>query len=176
LSKREREALRLISEQGSLPLDLLAHLLRCSLSTTKTLVSKLDQGGVRLSGTSLSFVAQRPMTFSGLRALNEVRLHVEARSPKARWTSRRHLRKICGGPGGRVPGAIVELNGERHAINIRLNEYGVKELVSRIDKDNAVYDAVVYFCVDPKVRRQLESLQAKYRWPKLVIWDLPHPA
>jgi DNA-binding CsgD family transcriptional regulator len=165
LSKKEREALRLISEQGSLPLDLLAHLLSCSLSTTNTLVSKLDQAEclrsrefywgespwlwLRGSGERLAPCGheqlRRPPSLHSLnhrRAVAEVRLHLERIAPRGRWTSERSLRRQREW-GAQIADALFEIEGERHAIEVELSTKPKTQLRQVVAEHSRRYDAVV---------------------------------
>jgi hypothetical protein len=186
-------ALQLIAEQGAIPHDQLArflkrdpaeiHRLATSLRHAQLITYErfivgepnwawLTRAGARLSGSFLSVLLQKPGGIYRLRALNEVRLHVEARSPSARWISGRQLRYEMGRK-GRVPGALVESGGERHAINVRMHATHVDHLVAQVDDLNRRFDAALFFCSNAKVRNQLEALHDQNRWSKLVIRDLP---
>jgi hypothetical protein len=188
-------ALQLIAEQGAIPHDQLArflkrdpaeiHCLATSLRHAQLITYErfivgepnwawLTSAGVRLSGSFLSVFRQKPGGIYRLRALNEVRLHVETRSPSARWIGGRQLRYEMGRK-GRVPGALVQSGGERHAINVRMHATHVDHLIAQVDDLNRRFDAALFFCANAKVRQQLESLHEQYRWSNLMIRDLPKP-
>jgi hypothetical protein len=191
----EYELLRLIAEQYAMPFDQLARFLDCDgeraarVAKHLTKVGYADYGrflhdephwvwltfrGARLSGTG--FDPRRPKigAIERIRAVNEVRLHIAARAPEARW--------ICGrsvvreqGKKGRRPNAVVEIGRERHAIVVK---HGVPHEQEReraiIETHMARYDAVIYFA-NPAPRALLERLRSEHHWPKLVIRDIPEP-
>jgi hypothetical protein len=189
----ETKVLRLISEQGAVPIDQLARFFRCGHAKAERIVAEfcrqtytnseqlladepnwvwLKEAGNRLSGTSLSLMQLRVGALPRLRALNEVRLHVEAQSSEVRWISRRRLLREYG-PKARVPDAVVELPRARHAIIVRFNNRHFEDLTPRIDLLNAGHDAVICFCASQTVRRRMVTLQEECRWSGLVLRDLP---
>lgn len=188
--------LRLISEQGAIPVDQLARFLRSSPNEADRMLSNfsranflhyekflagetkwawLTRAGARLSGSSLRTLSKLPDRTDRLRALNDLRLHLEPRTSGARWISQRQLRQRLG-TCAKLPGAVIETDDERHAINVRLRVHHVQHFLACLDHHNSAYDAVIVFCATRHVRRQVERLQAEHRWSKLVIRDLPQSA
>ena len=108
-----------------------------------------------------------------MRAVNEIRLHIAARAPEARWVSRRALVRDLGRK-GHLPNAMVEIHSERHAICAMLNQDDGNVVRSRVETHMARYDAVIAFA-KPQPRKQLERLAGEHHWPKLVIRELPEP-
>jgi hypothetical protein len=200
-SAEEAALLRVLLEQGAVPLDQLARFLGSASADRTAEAERLAEdlcaanlavcrrhlatepawisptfGGARLAGSALQPLRYRTGALPRLRALNEVRLHVAERSPEARWVSRRLLLREFGRY-AKLPGAVVEHGGERHAIQVALSPASdPKLLVPRIDHLSANHDALLYFCATRRVRRSMESLQERHRWRNLVIRDLPTPA
>jgi hypothetical protein len=184
--------LRLIAEQGTIRIDQLARFLDCgseiaqiieTLSRANYLTRErclagepdwiaLTWVGNRLSGTSLECFKPGIGGVHQRHALNELRLYLAARSPDARWISRRVLQKTHG-KYAKVPHAEVRLGGNRYAINVRLTASNAPTLVPRTDLQNDAYDAVAFFCVVPRARLFMERLQETHRWSKVVIRDMP---
>ena len=190
----EFELLRLIAEQGAIPFDQLARFLgadeRQAANVVKhlTKVGYADYGrilhdephwawltgrGARLSATG--FAARRPKVgaMARMRAVNEVRLHIAARAPEARWICGRSVFREQGLRGHR-PNAVVEIGAERHAITVHLRSPEQERLRDLLVTHIARYDAVIAFA-NPGPRRLLERLKAQQQWPKLVIRPIPTP-
>lgn len=190
----EFELLRLIAEQGAIPFDQLARFLDCKqekaadVAKHLTKVGYTDYGrflhgephwlwltgrGTRLSGTGFAFLLPKVGAMARMRAVNEVRLHIAARAPEARWICSRSVFREQGKRGYR-PNAVVEIRRERHAILIHLSAQ-LPELVREVVETHmARYDAVIAFA-NPKPRKLLERLAADNHWPKLVVRSIPEP-
>jgi hypothetical protein len=109
---------------------------------------------------------------SHVAAVNEVRLHVEARSPGSLWVPERVLARERSGPREHLPDGEVHVGGERHAIEVELVPKAKPRVVGVVEELSGRYDRVVYFC-SAKARRQLEALAARNDWPRLALRDLP---
>ncbi len=189
----EIRILRLLAEQGAIPVDQLSRFLDRSTEETAEIVAAfceahytvsqqltivnpawvwLKERGARFSATSL--YPQRPRLggLDRMRAVNEVRLHVSRRDPDVRWVSRRRLLRRYG-QYAVVPSAVAESGDQRHALNVKLAMRNNLRVASQIDTFATNHDAVIYFCATPQVRGFLEELQDEHRWSKLVIRDLP---
>jgi len=192
----EVPVLRLIAEQGAIPLDQFARFLKCDLEHTDIALERLVQGGLaehekllvdepewvwltrrgmKASGTGFLRYQPRPAAFARIRVLNEVRLRVRDRAPAARWISGRTLVQECGVK-GHQPNAVVEDDGERHAILIKNGcpqsfEYERQVVEALLPH----YDAVIAFCASGMRMDRLHRLAAKNAWPKLIIRPLPEP-
>ena len=191
----EFELMRLIAEQGAIPFDQLARFLDCEqeqaarVAKHLTKVGYADYGrflvdephwtwltgrGARLSGTEFAFLRPKVGAMARMRAVNEVRLHIAARAPEARWTCSRSVVREQGLRGYR-PNAVVEIGAERHAILVHLSVQ-VMDLVSDVLATHmARYDAVIAFA-NPRPRALLERLKSEHHWPKLVIRSIPGPS
>lgn len=192
----EFELLRLIAEQGAIPFDQLARFLDCEQEQAARLVKHLtkanyvDYGrflvgephwtwltgrGARLSGTEFAFLRPKVGAMARMRAVNEVRLHIAARAPEARWICGRSVVREQGMRGYR-PNAVVEIGAERHAITVHLRSPEQERLRDLLATHMARYDAVIAFA-NPKPRKLLERLQSEHHcWPKLVIRPIPGPS
>lgn len=193
LEPDERQILRIVAEQGAIPIDQLVRFVhRDPVELGPTLAGLSDANclryerltvdepkwiwlkkrGARISGTSLSVLHQRPGELAKRRALNEIRLQVAERAPAARWVSSRVLLRELG-QHARVPGAVVYLGDQRHAINVKLNKRDRQRLEPAIARQCADYDAVAYFCGNPWARTYIEGLKRQHHWPNLIVRDLP---
>lgn len=190
----EIEVLRFIFEQRAVPIDQLSRVRTQVPMTTEAMVERFCEAGFARSehvqigeprwvwllgrGTRLAGMGPQGRFSLGmgnlvmLRALTELRFQIEARSREARWISRRMLLRGQG-RGARAPGAVIEIDGERHALNVRFTrpQRGTR-LPSMIDLQSRSYDAVIYLCGNARVRAYMEGLQERYGWRKLIIRDL----
>ena len=191
-----RDLLALICEQGAVPLDQLARFLgsdpeRAALVAARLCDAKyarraplladepdwiwLTESGTRLSRAGFKSYLPAPGALARLRAINEARLRVEGGAPHAHWVGWRTLRRELRGA-GLIPDAVVEIGGERHAIEVELTRRKRKgDAVRMVQHRSANYDAVVCFCV-AKTRRYYERLAAENHWPKLLVRELPNSA
>jgi hypothetical protein len=190
----ERRLLRLVSEQGAMPFDQMArfldveerqaarvgwHLAERDLVTCRRVLHGepawlwLSFRGHRLSGTGLELLRPTPRGLALIRAVNEVRLYIEGRAPQARWICGRAVRHEQGNRGPR-PQAVVEVDGERHALVVRPGRAAAhlpQERV-RIEPLLARYDAVVIFASSP-VRAALRRLERRHGYRNLVLRPIP---
>lgn len=189
----EIDTLRLMSEQGAIPTDQLDRFLerrgKASEEVLETFVDAsyarchrliagepewiwLTERGVRLSGLGLPLLRPRSGGLPKLRALNEARLLIEATFPTARWTGRRVLLQEKGNY-AQVPAGVVELEGMRHSVDVKLDRHNKEYLAPLIAKRCESYDAVVILCTEPKIRAFMEALQNEQGWQKVVVRNLP---
>lgn len=131
--------------------------------------------GARFSGSGLSAPSLVVGGLERRRAANEVRLLLTEREPSARWISARELR--CAGDGlrGPRPDGVVEVNGERHVIDLLFNPPSQTRLEDKLEERFAEYDAVIWFC-GPRVKVLVERKQRDHYWPKLILRRLPGSA
>ena len=106
-------------------------------------------------------------------AINDVRLHVQARSPESEWVPERVLAKERQS-GEHLPDAVVIAEGQRVAIEVELTVKSQRRIRLILDELSGRYDTVLYFC-SPGPHRQLSALSESERWPKLGVRDLRHP-
>ena len=191
----EFELLRLLAEQSAIAFDQLARFLGCeqeqAARVTRHLTNVgyadyarilhgephwawLTRRGTRLSATGFQFRPPKVGAMARMRAVNEIRLHIAARAPEARWVCGRRVVREQGLKGKR-PNAVVEIGTERHAIVVRHGFPHEGRLEREIVETHmARYDAVVYFS-NPRPRALLERLKSEHHWPKLVIRPIPGP-
>jgi hypothetical protein len=186
--------LRLIAEQGAIPFDQLGRFLEAEDHQVKAVASHLtklgyaDYGsflhgephwiwltyrGCSLSGTGFSFLPPRVGAMARVRAVNEIRLHITRRAPGARWICGRTLFREQGHRGHR-PSAVVEIDGERHAILALLRPKRKERLLPILEAHHRRYDALIVFAAS-RARGQVSRLTSEHRLHKLVIRELPVP-
>jgi hypothetical protein len=191
----EYEVLRLLAEQAAVPFDQLARFLGCEPTQARRVAAHLTEAGytdyarilhgephwlwlthrgARLSGTELQPRPPRIGAMARTRAVNEIRLQVHARAPGARWICWRSVLRDLGMSGYR-PNAVVEVDGERHAIVVRLGISRRERFCDALATHMRRYDAVVVFAT-PAGRRQAGRLAGEHDWPKLVVRALPEGA
>lgn len=193
----ERAALRFISEQVAVPLDQLAEYLGVYVSDARRVAEDFEalgwtrnkrfvvgdqawvwlrQGGAAASGTGFG---AKPPGVKGLthrRAINEVRLMLERRAPEGRWVCERQLhreriRRKRRDRAAHIPDGVLEIDGERHAIEVELTRKSREEMRSILESHSARYDLIVYFCT-PQTKRHLERMEWAMDNPKLVLRDV----
>jgi DNA-binding CsgD family transcriptional regulator len=189
---RELEILQFIAEQYTVPLDQLARFLRCSDARAKSWMRRLATRGYVEHGAILAGqpewiwltkggnVSSRmgfnlyPVKVGGLertRAVTDVRLHLAERVPQARWISRRSIRGLAG-RAPHYPNAAIELNDERHAIEVELIAK-TRERAARVVETHRVrYDAVVVYC-NARTHDYFTGLVAEHAWPDVRTQWLP---
>jgi hypothetical protein len=72
----------------------------------------------------------------------------------------------------RIPDAVFEIEGERHAIEVELSPKDKRSLRSVLAENSERYDAVVYFC-GARALGALRRLKEAEEWPKLIVRALP---
>jgi hypothetical protein len=104
-------------------------------------------------------------------AVNDVRLHIQSRSPSSVWTSERQLAREEG-TCGHLPDAVVLTDGQRVAIEVELTPKSKRRTTAIVNGLCASYDTVLYFA-SPQVHTNLTKLAADGRWPNLGLRGLP---
>ncbi|HKI67836.1 MAG TPA: hypothetical protein VJ989_11270 [Solirubrobacterales bacterium] len=188
----EDDALRLLSEQATIPLDQFARFLGLPLERAVRIVQRLDEEGLvesrrflvrdfpwlwpsrrgaRLSGTGFPYSAPDVALLAHRRAINEVRLYLAERAPQGRWVCERTVFRQRD-PEDHLPDAVFEVGGERHAIEAELTSKRNREIHRIVAEHSNRYDAVLYFC-GPLPYNLLKRVQAEGRWPKLIVRRVP---
>lgn len=191
-TNEERHALRLLSEQGAIPLDQLARFLDGSLADAVGVVQGLDAAGsiehrrflvrdhpwfwpsrrgVQLAGTGFHYALPDVAMLAHRRAVNEIRLHLQERAPRGRWLCERAVFRRRD-PEDHLPDGVFEVDGERHAIEAELSHKGHREIRLIVAQHSNRYDAVIYFC-GPRTYRFMKRVQAEGCWPKLIVRRVP---
>ena len=159
--------MRLLSEQGAIPLDQLARFLGARSATAVGAASRASRTRAA-SSTAASWFAithgsgpavaaprsRAPASTTRVpdvailahrRAVNEVRLHLAARAPQGRWLCERIVYRRRD-PNDHLPDAVFEIDGERHAIEAELSRKRHREIRRIVAEHSNRYDAVLYFC------------------------------
>jgi DNA-binding MarR family transcriptional regulator len=184
--------LRWLAEQYGARADQLLLLLGCSSRTSERTVARLREAG--LVRTQRLLASEPPWvipTASGLRAcgqrfgvwrprlgllahvaaVNDVRLHVCARSPESEWVCERLLARMRQ-DGEHLPDAMVVTDERRVAIEVELTVKSRRRTTEIINELSRRFDAILYFCA-PVPHRALTELAANGRWPTLGLRALP---
>lgn len=192
LGEPERAALRLISEQVAIPLDQLARFLDGGVQEAVRIAGRLEEIGcvghrrflvadfpwlwLNSLGAQLvdtSFPSREPdvASLAHRRALNEIRLYLADRAPAGKWVCERVVYRRRD-PADHIPDAILEIDGERHAIEAELTPKRHPQLRRIIAQHSNRYDAVIYFC-NAATYPLLKRMQEEGRFPKLAVQHLP---
>ncbi len=106
-------------------------------------------------------------------AVNDIRLHIQARAPESEWIPERLLARERQ-TGQHLPDGVVITEGRRVAIEAELTVKSQRRVTAILDELASRYDAVLYFCA-PGPHRQLTTLGETGRWPDLGVRELPYP-
>lgn len=189
-TEAERQVLRLVSEQGAIPLDQLARFLAVEVAEAELLAQRLERRGfarlreglggeplwlwlthrgARCSGTRLAALRPSLGALVRLRALNGFRHQLEVRCPAATWISGRYLALGSLGRGGGLPRAVVEVDDQLHAIELIFRASVKTEwYAARFERWSREYDLIVCYCREGH-RARIERLVRKRGWSKVVI-------
>jgi len=192
LRRRDLDALAWVGEQYAAQLDQLEVLMGCGPRTVQRAVARLrDAGFVQIRRVLVGEAAWVLPTAAGLRAcgsthgvwspkigllshvaaVNDVRLHVQARSPGSEWICERVLARDRTGK-EHLPDGVALVDGQRVAIEVELTVKSRRRVTGILDELSGRYDAVVYFCA-PGPHRLLSEFAVTGRWPKLGVRELP---
>jgi acetolactate synthase regulatory subunit len=127
--------------------------------------------GLRAAGQGFGVWRPRIGLLAHVAAVNEVRLHVQARSPESEWVPERVLARELD-RGEHLPDAVVIAEGQRVAIEVELTVKSQRRVRLILDELSGRYDTVLYWCA-PGAHRQLSALCESGRWPKLGVRELP---
>jgi hypothetical protein len=131
----------------------------------------LTKAGNLLSGTGFELYLIKVGALPRTRAVTDVRLYLAERVPQARWISRRSIRGLVG-RAPHHPNAALELNDERHAIEVELIRKNRERAVRIVETHRARYDAVVVYC-NQRTHGYFTGLAAERAWPDVRIQWLP---
>jgi len=195
LRRRDLVLLAWLGEQYAARTDQLEVLLGCGPRTVQRVLARLrGQGlvtvrrllvgegawvtptavGMRASGSGFGVWQPRLGLLAHVAAVNDVRLHVQGRSPASEWVCERQLARERRA-GEHLPDAVVIHEGQRVAIEVELTVKTGRRVETILDELAARHDTVLYFCA-PGPHRQLTSLVETGRWPGLGVRELPAPA
>lgn len=192
LGPRDVELLRWLAEQYAGRIDHIQGLLGCGERQAQRVVARLRAhnlvhyellaareprwvipaaAGLRLSLTGFRIWQPNLMLLTHCAAVNDVRLHIEHRSPGCAWTSERQLARKHGTK-GHLPDGLVTLDGKRVAIEVELTPKSKARTTSIIKELCSTYDTVLYFAA-PSAHDNLLELAATGKWPTLGVRELP---
>ena len=192
LRRRDLDALAWVGEQYAARLDQLEALMACGPRTVQRTVARLrDAGfvelrrvlvgepawvlptpaGLRACGSSFGVWAPRIGLLSHVAAVNDVRLHVQGRSPGSEWICERALARDRTGR-EHLPDGVALAEGQRVAIEVELTIKSRRRVTAILDELSGRHDAIVYFCA-PGPHRLLSEFADTGRWAKLGVRELP---
>ena len=193
LRSRDLELLGWVAEQYAARVDQLGVLIDCGPRTVQRALARLrdqrlietfrllaDQPawvtptarGLRACGSPFGVWRPRLSLIAHVAAVNDVRLHVQARDPKAQWLPERLLAKQRADSRQHLADAVVITEERRVAIEVELTVKSRRRLERILDQLARRHDATIYFCA-PAPYRVLASLAGSGRWPSLGIRPLP---
>jgi len=193
LRRRDLDVLAWLGEQYAARVDQLEVLMDCGPRTVERTLARLrgrglvqtrrlivgepawvlpTTAGLRACGSSFGAWTPRVGLLSHAAAVNDVRLHVQGRSPESEWTPVRVLARDRKA-GEHLPDGVVRTDEQRVAIEVELTVKSQRRVTAILDELSNRFDAVVYFCA-PAPHRQLTELSESGRWPTLQIRDLPN--
>ena len=193
-AKWERKILRLISEQGAVPIDQLCDFLQRGEAETLAIVDEFERQryaeresllagqsdwvwlkkmGHRFSATSLACPKPSIGGLPKIRVLNALRLLLAGQSSGTRWVSKRMLRQELGRY-AILPDSVVERGGLRQAILVRFNNREFDALEGRIKSFHRSFDSVICYCANEAVRRRMAALPGQMPSLDLTVEDFPN--
>ncbi len=192
LRRRDLEVLGWLCEQYAARADQLEVLLGCGQRTVQRTIARLrDAGLVRTQRVLVGDPVWVIPTMSGLRvaggefrlwtprlgllahvaSVNDVRLHVQQRSPEGVWVPERVLARERRHD-EHLPDGLIILDRRRVAIEVELTAKSQQRISGILDELAGRFEETVYFCA-PGPYRQLQALSGTGRWPGLGVRELP---
>lgn len=192
LHRRDLDVLCWLGEQYGARVNQLEILLECGPRTVQRVTGRLRAAGLvttrrllvgdpawviptaaGLRAVRQHFGAWQPRIglLGHVAAVNDVRLHVQARSPESEWIPERLLARERQA-GEHLPDGVVITDGRRVAIEAELTVKSKRRVTTILDELTRSFDAVLYFCA-PGPHRQLTQLSLTGRWPALGVRELP---
>jgi DNA-binding transcriptional ArsR family regulator len=192
LRRRDLELVRWLGEQYGARTDQLETLLDCGPRTVQRVLARLrDAGlvttrrllvgepawviptstGLRAAGHGFGIWQPRIGLLTHVAAVNDVRLHIQARSPGSEWIAERLLARERQA-GEHLPDGVVLVDGQRVAIEVELTTKSQRRLTAILDEITGRFDTALYFCAAGP-HRQLSRFAESGRWPKLGVRELP---
>jgi hypothetical protein len=194
LRRRDLEVLAWLGEQYAARVDQLEILLGCGPRTVQRVLARLHangliqsrrllvgepawvlptRAGLRACGSSFGVWQPRIGLLSHVAAVNDVRLHIQGRSPESEWVPERVLARDRQA-GEHLPDAVVQIDARRVAIEVELTVKSQRRISAILEELTRRFDATVYFC-SPAPHRQLTALAGTGRWPTLGVREHPSP-
>lgn len=190
---REEKILRLISEQGAIPMDQLCRFMKAGAEEALEIVEEferqsyakrasflagepewvwLKKAGNRFSGTTLECARPRIGALGQLRAFNELRLRFGETGSGDRWLSKRQLRRAFGRY-AMVPDAAIESGSSRKALMLRTHNRNFASVEERIEALDKAFDSVLFLCGSQLVLRRMEAFLAEHPSYALELASFP---
>lgn len=190
--QQRSQAVRLLAEQGAIPLDQMALFLDLTRSEARSILgwaiqdelvefrqflvgdypwAWLTPAGADEAGLGFKSREPAPVSLKHRRAVNGVRLFLASRGVNGVWVCERELQRTRTA-GVLIPDGLFEVNGECHAIEVELSRKDVAERRWRLTEYSRRYDAIAYFC-GPGAYASMQRMVLEGRWPKLVVRKLP---
>lgn len=101
--------------------------------------------GLRASGQGFGIWHPRVGGLAHVAAVNDVRLHIQARSPGSEWVPERVLSRERE-RGEHLPDGLVITQGQRVVIEVELTVKSQRRVRLILDELSGRYDTVLYFC------------------------------
>jgi hypothetical protein len=192
LRRRDLDVLGWLGEQYGARVDQLEVLMGCGPRTVQRVTGRLRAAGLlttqrllvgdpawviptgaglRAAGQHFGSWHPRVGLLAHVAAVNDVRLHVRARSPESEWIPERLLARERQA-GEHLPDGVVITGRRRVAIEVELTVKSTRRVTAILDELAGRFDAVLYFCA-PGPHRQLTQLSETGRWPGLGVRELP---
>lgn len=192
LRRRDLELVGWLGEQYGARTDQLETLLDCGPRTVQRVIARLrDAGlvttrrllvgepawviptgtGLRAAGHGFAVWQPRIGLLTHVATVNDVRLHVQARSPASEWVPERVLARERQA-GEHLPDGVVLVEGRRVAIEVELTVKSQRRVTGILDELTGRFDTVLYFCAAGP-HRQLAGFVESGRWPTLGVRELP---
>jgi hypothetical protein len=192
LRRRDLELVGWLGEQYGARTDQLETLLDCGPRTVQRVIARLcDAGlvttrrllvgepawviptstGLRTTGHGFGVWQPRIGLLAHTAAVNDVRLHIQTRSPESQWIPERVLARERQA-GEHLPDGVVLVDGQRVAIEVELTVKSQRRLTAIVEELTGRFDAVLYFCAAGP-HRQLTGFAESGRWPTLGVRELP---
>jgi hypothetical protein len=192
LRRRDLDVMAWLAEQYGARTDQLEVLMGCGPRTVQRTVARLRAAGLvwtqrmivgepawvtptraGIAACCPGFGVWRPRIglLAHVAAVNDVRLHIQARAPQTEWIPERVLAKERGAGEHLLDGVAVTA-GRKVAIEVELTAKSRRRVTAILDELAGRYDAVLYFCAAGP-HRQLSDLAEGGRWPTLGVRELP---
>jgi hypothetical protein len=166
LRRRDLELVGWLGEQYGARVDQVELLLDCGPRTVQRILARAAGHGFGAWHPQIGLLAH-------VAAVNDVRLHIQARSPESEWVPERLLARERQA-GEHLPDGVVLTDGRRVAIEVELTIKSGRRVRAILDELTGRFDAVLYFCA-PGPHRQLSQLAESGRWPTLGVRELARP-
>jgi hypothetical protein len=129
------------------------------------------RAGLRACGSQYKLWQPKLGVLLHTAAVNDVRLHIQSRSPGSEWVSERALARDRRA-GEHLPDGVVVTDGQRVAVEVELTVKSERRVRAILDELTGRFEMVLYYC-PPATFRQLSALKDNGHWPTLGVRELP---